>query len=143
MRRLAIVPFDVIIDPAKDVKNFNRTLQAETSGIFNWLIEGCLKWKADGMAINIPQAVTAATDNYATDEDQIGQFFASCVSKVRGGFVTGKALFEAYRLWCESSGYDPATLTAFGRRAKQAYGWRRVETGIVYQGIVTRSESDY
>ena len=143
MRRLAIVPFDVTIDPAKDVKNFNRTLQAETPGILNWLIEGCLKWKAAGMTINIPQAVTVATDSYATDEDQVGQFFAACVSKARGGFVTGQALFEAYRRWCESSGYDPATLTAFGRRAQQAYPSQHKESGRVYQGIVTRSKSDY
>lgn len=143
MRRLAIVPFNVTIDPAKDVKNFNRTLRAETPGILNWLIEGCLKWKAAGMAINIPQAVAVATDSYATDEDQIGQFFAACVNKARGGFVTGQALFEAYRRWCESSGYDPATLTAFGRRAQQAYPSQRKESGRVYQGIVTRSELDY
>ncbi len=143
MRRLAIVPFNVTIDPAKDVKNFNRTLQAETPGILNWLIEGCLKWKAAGMAINIPQAVTVATDSYATDEDQIGQFFAACVNKARGGFVTGQALFEAYRRWCESSGYDPATLTAFGRRAQQAYLGKRSKGGVTYENIVVKFEPEY
>jgi putative DNA primase/helicase len=143
MRRLALVPFDVTIDPAKDVKNFNRILQAEVSGILNWLIEGCVKWKAAGMKIDIPAAVVAATDSYASDEDQIGQFFSACVTKARGGYVTGKMMFDTYRQWCESSGYEPATLTAFGRRVQQAYVGKRSMGGMTYQNIVAKFEPEY
>jgi putative DNA primase/helicase len=143
MRRLALVPFDVTIDPAKDVKNFNRILQAEVSGILNWLIEGCMKWKSAGMKIDIPAAVVAATDSYASDEDQIGQFFSACVTKARGGYVTGKMMFDTYRQWCESSGYEPATLTAFGRRVQQAYVGKRSMGGMTYQNIVAKFEPEY
>ena len=143
MRRLALVPFDITIDPAKDVKNFNRILQAEVSGILNWLIEGCVKWKAAGMKIDIPAAVIAATDSYASDEDQIGQFFSACVTKARGGYVTGKMMFDTYRQWCESSGYEPATLTAFGRRVQQAYVGKRSMGGMTYQNIVVKFEPEY
>lgn len=142
MRRLALVPFDVTIDPAKDVKNFNMQLRAESPGILNWMIKGLEMWKAAGMDIKIPPVVAAATDAYANDEDQIGQFFAACVVKKSGGFVPGKKLYDTYRLWCEASGYEPATLTAFGRRAQMRYRAKRSMTGTMYENIIIQHNAE-
>ena len=47
-------------------------LNAEASGILNWLIEGCLQWKATGLAL--PDSMREDTLAYRHEQDVVGRF---------------------------------------------------------------------
>ncbi len=48
-RRVILVPFTRIFTGKDKDPTLRESLKAEASGILNWLVEGCLKWQAEGL----------------------------------------------------------------------------------------------
>jgi putative DNA primase/helicase len=71
-RRLLVLPYTVRIPDDKRDFGILERLGTEASGILNWVIEGALLWKKQGL--NPPDAVRYATKEYRDEEDLIGQF---------------------------------------------------------------------
>jgi len=71
-RRVKLIPFDVVIPKAEQDKKLPAKLARELPGILNWAIAGCLDWQRDGMLE--PEIVLAATGEYSTEMDEVGQF---------------------------------------------------------------------
>lgn len=140
MRRLALVPFEIRIDPDEDDKNFGDKLKAEASGILNMLIEGCKDWQNQGHDAPVPAAVAAATESYRHEEDVIGRFVDTCIKKVPGGFVTGKQVYESFKEFCDESGIDAMSATAFGRRFSVHFDKSHSMNGCKYLGIIINRE---
>jgi putative DNA primase/helicase len=61
-------------DPHLDEK-----LKAQAPGILAWLVEGCLIWQRDGLAI--PIKVLRENEEYQSGEDDIGAFIDYCLVK--------------------------------------------------------------
>jgi len=77
-RRLREIPFTVAIPEDQVVKDMDRRLAAEYSGILNWCIEGVMSWQAEGLLT--PDEVITATAEYKMQQDILAQFFDSaCV----------------------------------------------------------------
>ena len=77
-RRIREIPFTVAIPEDRVVKDMDRRLAEEYSGILNWCLEGVLDWQAAGLIT--PDEVSAATAEYKLQQDILAQFFASaCV----------------------------------------------------------------
>ena len=77
-RRLREIPFTVAIPEDRVVKDMDRRLADEYSGILNWCIEGVMSWQAEGLLT--PDEVITATAEYKSQQDILAQFFASaCV----------------------------------------------------------------
>ena len=74
------------------------------SGIFNWCLEGYKKFCQRGL--ELPQAVTKATEDYKDDSDRIGQFIEAWLEKEEGSELRTAAAYQLYTKWCEENGYS-------------------------------------
>ena len=140
MRRIALVPFDVQIQPGEDDKSFGEKLEAEAAGILNMLIDGCRQWKANGNDAPVPAAVTAATESYRHDEDVIGRFIADCIKENSGGHIPAKMVYETFKTWCDDAGIEPISGTMFGRKFGAKYDKAGGRDGNRYTGIIINPE---
>jgi putative DNA primase/helicase len=120
-RRIHTVPFTATFydpdralpgQPLKDPLLLTKLL-AELPGILAWAVRGCLQWQQIGLAR--PAAVLEATQSYRQEMDILGGFLADrCVQQPTLRARSG-ALYAAYQAWCQASGEQAATQTAFGR----------------------------
>ncbi len=94
-RRVKLIPFEVTIPDADQDKNLPAKLTAELSGILNWALAGCRDWQANGM--QEPAIVRAATNEYATDEDEVGQFLSEHCDLDDSYLAAGGELFAAFQ----------------------------------------------
>ena len=132
-RRLLVIPFDVSFLGRED-PHLLQKLTAESPGILNWAIRGCLSWHQDGL--NPPRAVTERTESYRVDSDIVGQFIEQATEERDNARTPSQELYAAYRGWCEENGHKPISHTRFGktlteRRTEKA----RSAGGNVYIGI--------
>ena len=114
-RRILLVPFAVSIPEKDQDRDLTAKLQAERSGILNWLIKGCLAYRAEGL--NPPEEVQRATQEYRTDEDLVEAFLEEkCVVNPGGEDYRCRAtaLFREYAAWCEANGEEAGTQRRFG-----------------------------
>ena len=71
-RRIKLIPFTTRILEEKQDKNLEEKLMQESSGILNWLIEGAMRWRKEGL--RPPRIVINATAEYRAEMDVIGDF---------------------------------------------------------------------
>ncbi len=108
-RRLRIVPFAVVIPEAERDPQLLRKLMEESSGVLNWLVEGCLAWRR--MGVGQACGVESATQTYRHDQDDVARFVAERCEREpvedgvqAGWFVPWAILKQAYLEWCDESG---------------------------------------
>lgn len=102
-RRLRLIPFTVTIPEEQRDKDLQAKLEAENAGIFNWLLQGYIAWKQEGLGM--PSAVKNATDEYQNDMDVVGQFLKDCcfVDATESLRLSNKKLYDTYVAWCNAS----------------------------------------
>jgi putative DNA primase/helicase len=111
--RIKLIPFGVTIPKEERIRNLaDRLCEEEGPGILNWLIEGCLEWRAGGLAE--PGVVTNATAEYRAEMDAIGDFIAERCLTNPGVRCKNNELYMAYKAWCERAGVDHQSLRKFG-----------------------------
>jgi len=116
-RRIKLIPFTTRITDDKMDKALEEKLLTEKSGILNWLIEGMLRWRKDGL--NTPPVILNATDEYRGEMDVIGNFIKErCVQK-QGIMVRARELFQAYQDWCDENNELATSERMFGMRMKE------------------------
>jgi putative DNA primase/helicase len=59
-RRIKLIPFTTTIPEEKMDRHLERRLLEERPGILNWLMEGALRWRREGL--RTPPAIASATD---------------------------------------------------------------------------------
>jgi putative DNA primase/helicase len=101
-RRFHLVPFTVTIEEGRRDQRLPEKLRAEWPGILQWMIEGCIAWRRDGL--NPPTIVRNATDAYLADEDATGRWIEECCAVDPIYFETAAALFASWRAWAEAAG---------------------------------------
>jgi putative DNA primase/helicase len=140
-RRIHLIPFTVTFPPEKKDSTLPAKLAAEAPGILAWLVEGCLAWQRDGLAP--PDEVLAATEEYRSEMDTIGQFIGERLVEDIQATVTAKDVYCAYKGWCEENGLRPASQQALGRKlTERGLDRHRVTSGIVWQGVRLRAMND-
>jgi putative DNA primase/helicase len=138
--RIKFIPFLQSFAGREDMTLKDR-LNDEDAGILTWAVQGAMLWQAHGL--QPPAIVTAATQEYRAETDQLAAFIASrCVT---GPTRVAKAgdLLRNYQEWVADNGqeqsYNHRTLTpalvlrgfAIDTTKPKAYTWLR---GI---GLVT------
>ena len=113
-RRIHLVPFTVTIPEDERDRHLPVKLRAELPGILNWAIRGCLEWQRDGLGL--PKAVKEATTEYRAEQDVLGDFIAERCVEDEQATVTAKALWDAWRGWCEQAGEQEGTQRSLGPR---------------------------
>lgn len=115
-------------------RDLGAVLQTEASGIFAWLVRGCLAWQREGL--QIPESVLRERARYQQEEDLLAQFVADCCVLAEDREVRASRLFEHYLHWAATHEVtQPLSSTAFGREMKRQYCSRRTRAGSVYVGI--------
>jgi putative DNA primase/helicase len=135
-RRFLIVPFEH--KPENPDRELEQKLLTEAPGILQWMIKGCLDWRAKGLVK--PASVLAATEEYFSDQDLFEHWLEEeCHSTVGNINVseTSSALFKSWRDYALSAGNLPGTQQSFkdqmtrhgfkfyrGRKAREFFGIR-------------------
>ena len=138
-RRILLVPWNVVIPQNEVDPALKEKLWQERAGILNWALDGLRIYLERGL--EIPDAVKAATDEYRSDSDPVGDFLAKCTEPDEAGFIEAGKLHKAYVYWAEQNGMKPWSGTAFGR-ALGHKGLAKEEGRIrKYTGIVLKIEA--
>ncbi|WEK04548.1 MAG: phage/plasmid primase, P4 family [Candidatus Devosia phytovorans] len=91
-------------------------LDAERSGVLNWLIEGALLYLTHGLDHFTPHEAKAFAQDYREERDNVGVFAEACIERIDGQKVKAGVLFEAYETWCKGNGLRAASQRSFGDR---------------------------
>ncbi|MCP1832815.1 phage/plasmid primase, P4 family [Bradyrhizobium sp. USDA 4545] len=129
-RRLIIVPWSVTLPTEKhrDFEDVVAEIAAEGSGILNWLIAGARDFLNSGLVIS--EDVLKTTADHFAEMDPCQQFInAHVVADPGGAGVQGRAMFNAYKAWCEVNGTSHMHETRFGLTMKKKL--KRDDTGRV------------
>jgi P4 family phage/plasmid primase-like protien len=135
-RRVKLVPFEVTIPEDKIDLNLDIRLKEESSGILNWMIEGCLKWQKEG--IKTPDMVKNATTAYKEDMDTLGDFFTSCCDfGDKKATTPNKWLYNwLYLAWCEITNNNAWSQRAFTSDLQgRGYKNKRLNNGMTWMGV--------
>lgn len=136
-RRVRLIPFTRQFTGQAADKRLAERLNAEASGILNWLLEGCLRWQGEGLD-DIPEAVIAATSDYEQESDPLADFIEDECALSPAYYVAASRLYQQYKAWANGQGYqdkEVMTNTAFGRRIAGKYRREKRRGGATYHGI--------
>jgi putative DNA primase/helicase len=138
-RRMRLIPFGQTFGPDKIDKNLPNVLQAEASGVLNWMLAGCLSWQKEGL--EPPTVVQTATTKYAADSDVLQPFFDErCEIGDRFEVPKGE-LWTAYQQYAAASRERALDRKVFSERLSNRFGERRTKTVRYWTGIGLRREA--
>lgn len=140
--RVKLVPFEQQFTAALGNRRqgLDMELGEELPGIANWLIQGCMLWRKDGL--KPPQLVKQATATYQSEEDTLAEFISEYVIHNGSFGVPHADLFIAYAKWAAKAGIHN-TMTSIGLSQKlRERGWQSKRTNkhkVVWQGSSLKS----
>jgi putative DNA primase/helicase len=111
-RRIALVPFSVQFKGDRRDPKLEQKLLTEKAGIFTWMVQGAQLWVSQGL--QIPEIVTARTDDYRSEQDQVGRFLQERMTFGSNLQVWAQELRDAFIDWCEDLGESPMSTKAVG-----------------------------
>lgn len=117
-RRVLLVLWGVTIpeDERMPPTELNARLDAERSGILNWMIEGICLYLEQGLTPFIPEQVKAFTEDYRHERDNVSVFAEAFLKPKQGETVAAGQLYTVYTKWCERNGLTAAKQRSFGDR---------------------------
>lgn len=108
-RRVRLIPWNVTIPDDEVDTQLETKLQAEASGILNWIIEGARRFIVDGF--DAPEMVRVATAEYRRNEDLVGNFIAETLVFDRNDDIKSSELADLLEIWCKENGVKRDALT--------------------------------
>jgi putative DNA primase/helicase len=137
--RMRLLPFTVTIPKDEIDKDLWRKLRAELPGILAWAVEGCLKWRKEGLTI--PSAVSRASEAYREEMDIVSMFLSDCCDADAGSTERALTLYQAFTAWCRENGEGAMDQASFGRRlGKLGYTATHTRAGNCWKGLRLRSD---
>jgi len=136
-RGVDLLPYLQTFTGANDDKDLGVKLEAEKSGILNWIIAGCLAWQKRGLSPR-PKIVTTATTEYKRESNVLADFFESCTKENPDIMTLSSALYKIYITWADGSGLQKREIlssTTFSKILKGKYQKIHDETGNYFVGI--------
>lgn len=133
-RRLRLIPFNAHFPKEKQDKKLPEKLRAELPGVLQWIANGAARWYEEGLGE--AQTVTEATAAYREEQDQLAQFIRDRCRTGEGEEVPAKALYEAFRGWCEENGEKPLSGRVYGAKLEErGFVQHRTKSARIWQGI--------
>ncbi|MDB5414115.1 MAG: uncharacterized protein JWR10_2450 [Rubritepida sp.] len=133
-RRLHLLP--LTFKPTQPDHTLPQRLKAEMPGILAWAIKGCLAWQRDGLGM--PKIVKAATDEYFTEQDLLGQWLENRCELANGSETASSALFRDWKSWVEARGDEAGTGKAFSATLERHYAKKKTRDGAMFCGLRLR-----
>lgn len=134
-RRIKLIPFEQTF-PVNPM--FADTLTAESAGILQWAIQGCLDWQRDGL--REPAIVQAATAEYRAENDLLADFLTERCTVLDGLSVRASVLFDTYTAWANTHvrAEDRMSRKAFGLKLKKQFHAHDDGRHVTYHGLGIR-----
>ena len=138
-RRLRMIPFTV--RPPDIDKALAGKLRAEYPQILRWMIDGCLDWDAEEIAL--PDIVRRETYEYFEDQDAIGLWLRErceiddrLVPDEHLVRCASSRLFASWAKWAASSGEKPGSNKRFSEElTRRGFRKKRSNAGVEFFGI--------
>jgi putative DNA primase/helicase len=126
--RIRLILFTQRFDCNKADPNLPKKLREEATGVFAWMVEGCLEWQQHGLGS--PERVAEATKQYRDEMDTLAAFIEDRCVMGEDLVAPAAALYQEYRDWCEESGEKPETQKTFGMRmSERGFASDRITSG--------------
>ena len=129
--------------PEERDQQLQEKLDAQASGVLNWLVEGCLEWQKKGLAL--PDSMREDTVQYRHEQDVVGRFIdEECV--VGEDFTSPKKLtYACFKDWAEDAGeHYTMTQQEFNEKMLCRFAENRSNSGRYWEGFkLKRQQSDY
>jgi putative DNA primase/helicase len=142
-RRFYLIPFTVTIPPEKRDKDLFEKLRSEWPGILQWMIEGCLAWRRDGL--NPPALVREATQAYLEAEDALAQWLDECCGSDPVYVERTTALFASWKTWAEAAGEFAGSQKRFSKALEDRGFTRDHESRsrqAIFRGLALRHDHE-
>ena len=143
--RMHLVPFtqSFVENPIRENEHrvdpgLPARLKEEASGILAWLVRGNLMWREEGLSP--PDAVRAATEQYRSEEDYIGQFIAERCNAGPELSVRAGDLYTAYSDWADANGVYRLSKFKFANRLLEQFERDTTGRHRYYIGLDLRSD---
>ena len=138
-RRIHLVPFAVTIPKEERDPDLTEKLRAEWPGILRWMIEGCIRWQADGL--QPPQTVIDATAEYLDAEDAVTLWIEQRC-KTGSTFYTPTAqLWADWQDWAKASGEESRSQRWLTEALKsRGFRMRRTMAARGFDGILVKAK---
>ena len=123
--RLKMIPFNRHFEEHEQDKNLKAFFSEpkNLSAIFNWCYEGYRLFQETGL--QDPEAVVAATKEYAQESDRIGQFVNAWLEVGEAYEVRTSAAYKLYGEWCDKYGYRKENSTNFNNAIQRFFPIQR------------------
>lgn len=92
--RFTFIPLMFKVPSGKQKKDMAEyIIKHESSGVLNWLIQGCLNWQHEGL--KKPAEITEATTEFFAEQDPVNVFITECCKQSDAG-VKYKTLYDSF-----------------------------------------------
>jgi len=136
-RRMCVIPFDVTITKDQVDPDLPSRLMLEAPEILRWIIEGAVKWYANGL--KMPSRISEATEEYLNGEDTFGAFLSEYFVADSGGMVTNIEIQNQFGLYMGSLGLSTWTATSISKEmSKRGYKSFRSNSKRGFRGLRLR-----
>jgi putative DNA primase/helicase len=129
--------------PEERDTRLQEKLDAEGSGVLNWMIEGCLQWQKIGL--DLPASMRDDTQAYRHEQDVVGRFIDE-ESVVGEEFTSPKHLtYLCFKEWAEEAGeHYTMTQMEFNEKMLSKFEDGRSKGGRFWKGFkLKRREGEF
>ena len=141
-RRIKIIPFNIQIPKEKVDKKLEYKLEAEYTGILNWIVQGAIMWQQEGL--EDPEAVTKVIETYRAEMDPLDAFLEECCTTGQNYSIKAREMYDAYHEWAKESEEYKMSMTKFGREMRKKLLRVKRRDGWYYVGLKLKEpDSDY
>ena len=117
-RRACILTFNKVFTVEERDVNLSATLEAELPGILVWALDGLARLLERGHFVPPPSS-DATVQAYRIEADSVAMFNHERLEPSSNGTPVG-TLYEAYREFCTTNGFQPTNVAIFGRRLTES-----------------------
>ena len=140
-RRIRLIPFSQVFEGDRCDQQLGTKLLVEREGILRWIIDGFKEWKRHGLGR--AGLVDAATEEYRSEMDNLGEFMAECCVINPKCQVNSGLLHTEFKRWTEARGEWSMTQTMLSLRLKERGIMKRhSKHGTKLIGIGLKDEKD-
>ncbi|MCB1679139.1 MAG: hypothetical protein KDI16_10710 [Halioglobus sp.] len=116
-RRMVLVPFDACFTGDQVDKSLPDKLRDEAPAILHWMVQGAVKWAAEGLTL--PEKIRAASAEYMLVMDDLSEWVEDCCEVYPDARESNKYLFASFAEWKRQRAEKVPSVATWGERMRQ------------------------
>lgn len=132
-RRIVKIPCKHSLSDDEVDRDLIFKLREEKDEILGWLLDGCLMWQREGLAM--PEYLKSQWKEYKKDQDIIQQWLDEYCEININYKERASVLFENFSNYCAKNKEYPMSQTLFGRNFSKKFEKRTMNGITIYSGV--------